>query len=132
MEIIFQKIDEFELMIVVNLTVELGSESKIVVDDELTLSTFDNFGNMVDGIVTFDDISGPINLVDDVEIFSTINKFDRTEINSTLAVEENLFLRRLVNEQPPDAIFNVSVTGTLVGATLSVKEWVNVTLRIRS
>ena len=86
---IFQKIDEFELMIVVNLTVELGSESTLVVDDELTLSTFDNFGNMVDGIITFDDISGPINLVYDVEIFSTINKFDRTEINSTLAVEEN-------------------------------------------
>ena len=48
-------------MIVVNLTVELGSGSTLVVDDESTLSTLDNFGNMVDRIVTFDDTSRPIN-----------------------------------------------------------------------
>ena len=42
----FSKIDEFESMIVVNLTEELGSGSILVVDDELTLSTLDNFGNI--------------------------------------------------------------------------------------
>ena len=42
----FPKIDEFESMIVVNLTEELGSGSILVVDDELTLSTLDNFGNI--------------------------------------------------------------------------------------
>ena len=35
-------------MIVVKLTVELGSGSTLVVDGELSLSTLDNFGNMVD------------------------------------------------------------------------------------
>ena len=73
----FSKIDEFELMIVVNLTVELGSESTLVADDESTLSTLDNVGNMVDGIVTFDDTSGPISLVDDVERRSIINEFGK-------------------------------------------------------
>ena len=76
-------------MIGVNLSVELGSGSTLVVDDALTLSTLDNFGNMVDGIVAFDDTSGPINLVDDVEKLSTIIEFGRTEIDATLIVEEN-------------------------------------------
>ena len=76
-------------MIVVNLIEELGSGSTLVVDDELTLSTLDNFGNMVDGIVTFDDTSVLINLVDDVDIFSTIDEFGRTEIDTTLTVETN-------------------------------------------
>ena len=64
-------------MIVFNLTEELGSGSTLVVDDELTLSTLDSFGNMVDGIVTFDDTSGPISLVDDVERCSIINEFGK-------------------------------------------------------
>ena len=71
------KIDEFVSMIVVNLGEELDSGSTIVADDELTLSTLDNFGNIDDGIVTFDDSSGPINLVDDVERCSTINEFGK-------------------------------------------------------
>ena len=65
-------------MIVVNLTVKLGSGSTLVVDDELTFSKLDNFDNMVDGIVTFDDTTGPIKSADDVEIFSTIDEFGRT------------------------------------------------------
>ena len=48
-------INDFESMVVVNLTVELGSGSTLVVDGEQTLSTIDDFGNMVDGIVTFED-----------------------------------------------------------------------------
>ena len=44
---------------------------------------------MVDGIVTFDDTSGPINLVDDVERCSTINEFGRTEIDAILVDEEH-------------------------------------------
>ena len=75
-------------MIGVNLSVELGSGSTLVVDDELTLSTLDSFGNMVDGIVTFDDYSRSINIVDDVERCSTINEFGRTEIDAILVVEE--------------------------------------------
>ena len=47
----FSTIDEFESMIVVNLTVEVGSGSTLVVDGELISSTLDNFGNMVDGIL---------------------------------------------------------------------------------
>ena len=77
---------------------------------------------MVDGIVTFDDSSGPINLVDDVERCSTINEFGRTEINATLVVENNLLLRLLVNGEPIDATIEVSVTGTVIGTTLSVEE----------
>ena len=115
-------VDEFESMIVVNLTVELSSGSTFVVDCELTLSTLDNFGNMVDDIVTFDDTSGPINLVDDVERFLSFDEFCRTEIDVTLVVEENWLLRLLVNEEPTDAIIEVSVTGTMIGANLSVEE----------
>ena len=115
-------IDEFESMIVVNLTVELGSGSTLVFDSELTLSTLDNFGNIVDGIVTFDDTSEPINLVDDVERCSTINEFGRTEIDATLVDEEHWFLRLLVNGEPTDATIEVSVTGTMIGATLLVEE----------
>ena len=69
-ERIISTTDEFESIIVVDLTVELGSESTLVVDGELNLSTIDDFGNMVDGIVTFEDTSGPINLVGDVEFFN--------------------------------------------------------------
>ena len=69
-------------MIVVNLTEELDSGSTLVVDDELTLSTLGNFGNMVDGIVTFDDTSGLINLVDNVDRFSTIDEFGSTVIDA--------------------------------------------------
>ena len=115
-------IDEFESMIVVNLTEELDSGSTLVVDDESTLSTLDNFGNMVDGIVTFDDSSGPLKLVDDIERCSTINEFGWTEIDATLIVEENWLLRLLVNEESTDATVEVSVTGTMIGATLSVEE----------
>ena len=116
------KIDEFVSMIVVNLGKELDSGSTIVADDELTLSTLDNFGNIDDGIVTFDDSSGQIKLVDDVERCSTINEFGWTEIDATLVVEENWLLRLLVNEEPTDAIIEVSVTGMMIGATLSVEE----------
>ena len=44
---------------------------------------------MVDRIVTFDDTTGPIKSVDDVEIFSTMDEFGRIEIDVTLVVEEN-------------------------------------------
>ena len=77
---------------------------------------------MVDGIVNFDDTSGPINLVDDIERCSTINEFGRTEIDAALVVEENRLLRLLVHEEPTDAIIEASVTGTMIGATLSVEE----------
>ena len=116
------KIDEFVSIIVVNLREELDNGSTIVVDDELILSTLDNFGNIDDKIVTFDDSSGPIKLVDDVEICSTINEFGWTEIDATLAVEEHWLLRHLVNEEPTDAKIEVSVTDTMIGATLSVEE----------
>ena len=43
--------------------------------------------------MTFDDTSGPINLVDDVERCSTINEYGRIEIDTTLVVENNLLLR---------------------------------------
>ena len=56
---------------------------------ELTLSTLDDFGNVVNEIMTFEDTSGPINLVDDVEIFSKIDEFGRTVLDATLVVEEN-------------------------------------------
>ena len=77
---------------------------------------------MVDGIVNFDDTSGPINLVDDIERCSTINEFGRTEIDAALVVEENRLLRLLVHEEPTDAIIEASVTGTMIGATLSVEK----------
>ena len=64
------KIEGFESMFVVKLGEELDSGSTIVVDDELTLSTLDNFAN----------------------------------------------------EEPIDATIEVSVTGTIIGATLSVEE----------
>ena len=38
--------------------------------------------------MTFDDTSGPINLVDDVERFLSFDEFCRTEIDVTLVVEE--------------------------------------------
>ena len=60
-------IGEFESMIVVNLTIKLGSGSTLVVNGELTLSIIYNFGNMVDEIATFEDTSVPINLVDNVK-----------------------------------------------------------------
>ena len=44
---------------------------------------------MVDGIVTFEDTSGPINLVGDVETFLTIDVFGSTMIDTPLAVKEN-------------------------------------------
>ena len=116
------KIDEFVSMIVVNLGEELDSGSTIVADDELTLSTLDNFGNIDDGIVTFDDSSGQIKLVDDVKRCSTINEFGWTEIDGTLVVEEHGFIRHLVNEKPIDATIEVSVTGTMIGKSLSVEE----------
>ena len=59
-------------MIVVDLTVELGSGSTLVVGDELNLSTLDSFENIVDGIVTFDDTSGSINLADEVKTFQQL------------------------------------------------------------
>ena len=64
------KIEGFESMFVVKLKEELDSGSTIVVDDELTLSTLDNFAN----------------------------------------------------EEPKDATIEVSVTGTIIGATLSVED----------
>ena len=121
-EIYFSKIDEFESMTIVNLRERLDSGSTLVVDDGLTLSTLDNFGNMVDGIMTFDDSSWPIKLVDDVEKCSTINEFGWTEIDATLVVEANWLLRHLVNEEQTDATIEVSVTGTMIGATLLVEE----------
>ena len=60
-------IDELKSMIVVNLTVELGSGSTLVFDGWLTLLIIYNFGNMVDEIATFEDTSVPINLVDNVK-----------------------------------------------------------------
>ena len=88
---------------------------------------------MVDGIVTFDDSNGPRKLVDDVEICSTINEFGWTEIDATLAVEEHWLLRHLVNEEPTDAKIEVSVTDTMIGATLSSRRnrWIT-TIRIWS
>ena len=44
---------------------------------------------MVDVIVTFEDTSGPINLVDDVKFFSSIDEFGSTMIDETLIGEEN-------------------------------------------
>ena len=64
------KIDGFESMFVVKLGEELDSGSKMVVDDELTLSTLDN----------------------------------------------------VVNKEPIDVTIEVSVTRTIIGATLSVEE----------
>ena len=64
------KIEGFESMFVVKLGEELDSGSTIVVDDELPLSTLDNFSN----------------------------------------------------EEPLDATIEVSVTGTIIGAILSVEE----------
>ena len=116
------KIDEFESMIIVNLTEEPDSGSTLVVDDELTLSTLDNFGNMVDGIVTFEDTSEPINLVDDVETFSTIDEFSSTMIDATLVVEENGLSTLLVNKEPAFAIIDISGAGTMIGAALSVED----------
>ena len=121
-EISFSKIDEFESMTIVNLREKLDNGSTFVIDDGLTLSTLDKFGNMVDGIMTFDDSSGPIKLVDDVEKCSTINEFGWSEIDATLVVEANWLLRHLVNEEPTDATIEVSVTGTMIGATLLVEE----------
>ena len=82
------KIDEFESMIVVNLREGLDSGSTLVVDDELIYQQY-HFGNMVDGIVTFEDTSGSINLVGDVETFLTIDVFGSTMIDTPLAVKEN-------------------------------------------
>ena len=59
-------------MIDVDLTVELSSGSTLVVGDELNLSTLDSFENIVDGIVTFDDTSGSINLTDEVTTFQQL------------------------------------------------------------
>ena len=56
-------IDEFESMIVVDLIVEQGTGSTLIADCEHTLLKIDDFANMVDGIATFEDISGPMNLV---------------------------------------------------------------------
>ena len=64
------KIEGFESILVVKLGEELDSGSTIVVDDELTLSTLDNFAN----------------------------------------------------EEPIYATIEVSVTGTIIGATLSVED----------
>ena len=50
-------------MIVVDLIVEQGTGSKLIADCEHTLLKIDDFANMVDGIATFEDISGPMNLV---------------------------------------------------------------------
>ena len=66
-------------MIVIDLKVEQGSGSTLIVDDEQNLTTSDNFGNIFDRIVTFEDTSGPINLVGDVD-FSTIDEFGSTMI----------------------------------------------------
>ena len=51
-----------------------------------------------------------------------MDEFGRIEIDVTLVVEENWLIRLLVNEGPTDAIIEVSVTGTMIGATLSVEE----------
>ena len=77
---------------------------------------------MVDGIMTFEDNSRPIHLVDDLERFSTIDEFSRTAIDSTLVVEENWLSTLLVNEETTVAIIDISGTGIIVGATVSVEE----------
>ena len=100
----------------------LGSGSTLVVNGELTLSTIDDFGNIVDGIVTFEDTSGPIKLVDDVERFQQLMNFGRTVIDATLLVEENWLSTLLVKEEPTVAIINVSNTGTMISTTLPVRE----------
>ena len=53
---------------VVNLAVEQGNGSTLIVGGEQTLS-IDDFGDMIGGIVTIEDTSEPNNLVGGVEHF---------------------------------------------------------------
>ena len=46
-------------MIDIDLTIEQGSGSTLLVSGEQTLLTIDGFGNMIGGIVTIEDTSGP-------------------------------------------------------------------------
>ena len=108
------KIDEFVSIIVVNLREELDSGSTIVVDDELLYQT------LIVLVIWLVESWPSMILV--VEFFSTINEFVWTEIDATLVVEECWVLRHLVNEEPIDRTIEVSVTGTMVSATLSVEE----------
>ena len=111
--------DEFETIVIVDLTVEEASRLTVLVGGVHTLSIIDGFGNMIRGIVIVEDTSGSTILVGGVDTFSLIDEFGIMLV-AILLVEKNWGSTLLVDEGHTVTI--IDGLGTMIVAILAAEE----------